>query len=107
MSGAMNGKVAVSSTIGSIATTAFNGNGVGVVMPVGSAYGSVRICVDPGRTGGSCKTVDLSVLPAGNRRLVAAFTGLTNGAHWLRVAVVGGQAALDGALISHSGVPAT
>ncbi|HYI21144.1 MAG TPA: alpha-amylase family glycosyl hydrolase [Candidatus Limnocylindrales bacterium] len=101
MSGAMKGRVALSSTPGATAQLAFTGNGVAAVMPVSAGQGIVEICVDASTPSATCKTVNLATFtPSGKRRLVAAFTQLSSGSHVLRVTVVSGTVRLDGALFS-------
>jgi hypothetical protein len=108
MTGAMKDKVALTSTVGATATLRFSGDGIAAVMPVGTGYGSVEVCVDAGQPNEACESVDLSTFASvGNRRLVAALTGLTAGPHTLRIRILSGTVRLDGALISQAGVPAS
>jgi hypothetical protein len=68
---------------------------VGVVMPLRSTLGSVKICLDAGTTSGSCKTVDLSS-GAGSRMIVFARNQLYTGIkHHVRITVLSGRADLD------------
>ncbi len=108
MTNAMKGHVAVSSTVGATASLSFVGNGVAAVMPAHAGYGVAQVCVDPGTGGEQCTTVNLATFaPSGDRRVVASFDDLADGAHALQVKVVSGQVRLDGALISRPGVPAS
>ena len=94
-SGASGGTVKTSSEAGATATFAFAGKSVGVVMPLRSTLGSVKICLDPGTTSGSCKTVDLSS-GAGSRMIVFARNRLYSGIkHHVKITVLSGRADLD------------
>ena len=94
-SGASGGTVKTSSDAGATATFAFAGKSVGVVMPLRSTLGSVKICLDPGTTSGSCKTVDLSS-GAGSRMIVFARNRLYSGIkHHVKITVLSGRADLD------------
>ena len=94
-SGASEGTVKTSSEAGATATFAFPGKSVGVVMPLRSTLGSVKICLDPGTTSGSCKTVDLSS-GAGSRMIVFARNRLYSGIkHHVKITVLSGRADLD------------
>lgn len=98
--GAMGGKVAQSSTIGSWARLRFWGSGVALVMPAGGGLGTIEVCLDAGTAAQRCQNVDLSTFsPSGPRRLVAVFNELTFGLHHLLVRVTGGTVDLDGALV--------
>ncbi|MBA4170835.1 MAG: hypothetical protein H0X68_10580 [Chloroflexi bacterium] len=99
--GSLGGHVYRSSTAGAVATLAFTGDGVGVVMPTGSGQGTVELCVDHGTDAQDCSEVNLGALaPAAQRQVVAVFTGLDSGHHTLRVRVVAGTVNLDAALVS-------
>ena len=94
-SGASGGTVKTSSEAGATATFAFAGKSVGVVMPLRSTLGSVKICLDPGTTSGSCKTVDLSS-GAGSSMIVFARNRLYSGIkHHGKITVLSGRADLD------------
>jgi DNA-binding beta-propeller fold protein YncE len=89
------GTVKTSSQAGATATFAFAGKGVGVVMPLRSTLGSVKICLDPGRSSSSCNTVNLSSGTA-PKRIVFARNRLYAGIqHHVKVTVVSGRADLD------------
>jgi len=94
-SGASEGTVKTSSEAGATATFAFAGKSVGVVMPLRSTLGSVKICLDPGTKSGSCNTVDLSS-GAGSRKIVFARNRLYGGVkHHVKITVLSGRADLD------------
>jgi len=100
---AMKGYMSVSSSPGDSASLAFEGNAAAAVMPANAALGSAEVCVDPGTGSEQCTTVDLGTFsPSGNKRLVAAFNDLAEGAHTLRVTVVSGTVKLDGAVLSQN-----
>jgi DNA-binding beta-propeller fold protein YncE len=94
-SGASGGTVKTSSEAGATATFAFAGKSVGVVMPLRSTLGSVKICLDPGTKSGSCKTVDLSS-GTGSRMIVFARNRLYSRIkHHVKITVLSGSADLD------------
>jgi hypothetical protein len=100
-SGASAGGVKTSSQTGATATFAFAGKSVGVVMPLRSTLGSVNICLDPGKSSSSCKTVDLSSGTA-PRRIVFARNRLYAAIrHHVKITVVSGRADLDGFAVLH------
>jgi len=97
--GAMRGSVARSSTPGGTASLTFTGNGVALVATTGAGQGTVQVCIDPGTAAQSCRTVDLSTLPAGTKQLPLVFT-LPWATHSMQVSVVSGSVDLDGAVFS-------
>ena len=96
-SDASGGSVKISTKAGASATFAFTGGGVGVVMPLRSTLGSVKICLDPGTASESCSTVDLSPASGlGARMIVFARNGLSAAVqHHVKVTVLSGRADLD------------
>jgi hypothetical protein len=96
-SDASGGSVETSSQVGATATFAFTGKGVGVVMPLRSTLGSVKICLDPGTGLESCASVDLSPSSGlGARIIVLARKGLsTSFQHHVKITVLSGRADLD------------
>ena len=96
-SDASGGSVETSSQVGATATFAFTGKGVGVVMPLRSTLGSVKICLDPGTGSESCASVDLSPASGlGARIIVFARQGLSTAfQHHVKITVLSGRADLD------------
>ena len=73
----------------------FNANGIAVVMS--SPSGIFNFFLDAGLPSEQSKQITTF---SGQRKLVAAFTGLTRGPHTLTVMIVAGSTDLDGAIIS-------
>jgi hypothetical protein len=96
-SDASGGSVQTSIQVGATATFAFTGKGVGVVMPLRSTLGSVKICLDPGTGSESCSSVDLSPSSGlGARIIVFARKGLSTAfQHHVKITVLSGRADLD------------
>jgi hypothetical protein len=95
-SDASGGSVKTSTKAGASASFAFTGASVGVVMPLRSTLGSVKICLDPGTASASCSTVDLSPASGlGARMIVFARSKLSAVQHHVKVTVLSGRADLD------------
>jgi hypothetical protein len=96
-SDASGGSVKTSSQAGATASFAFTERNVGVVMPLRSTLGSVKICLDPGTASESCSTVDLSPSSGlGARKIVFARNGLSTAVqHRVKITVLSGRADLD------------
>ena len=93
---ASGGSVKTSSQVGASATFAFTGKGVGVVMPLRSTLGSVRICLDAATGSPGCASVDLSPSTGlGARLIVFARNGLSTAQHHVKITVLSGRADLD------------
>ena len=100
MAGAWGGYVCTRAKVGAWARLSFTGNGVALVMPAGAGQGTINVCLDPGTAGQQCRTLNLATFtPAGVRRLVTVFDGLSAGSHVLRLTIVSGTVNLDGAIV--------
>jgi ELWxxDGT repeat protein len=76
-SGASGGTVRATSAAGATATLSFKARSVGVVMPRRAGLGTASVCLDPGTSGQSCTTVDLSpAIGLGEKRVVWMRNGL-------------------------------
>jgi hypothetical protein len=95
-SDASGGSVKTSSQAGATATFTYTGTSAGVVMPLRSTLGSVKICLDPGTASESCSTVDLSPASGlGARKIVFGRNKLSAVQHQVKITVLSGRADLD------------
>jgi len=95
---ASSGAVRYATRRGDSATFRFGARDLAVVMPLRRGLGSVRICLDPGARGSSCRVVRLSPSRGtGARRYVYTRDRLNPRArHRVVITVLGGRADLDG-----------
>ncbi|MEZ4596111.1 MAG: hypothetical protein R3C32_04280 [Chloroflexota bacterium] len=76
------------------------GDAVSLVMTAGPGQGTIDVCVDPeAATPGACRTVDLSILRKGTRRVVTNLRNLPEGPHTLQVSVRQAPAELDAIVV--------
>ncbi|MFN8518019.1 MAG: putative Ig domain-containing protein [Chloroflexota bacterium] len=81
------------------------GDAVALVMTAGPGQGIIDVCVDPdAATPGACRTVDLSVLRKGTRRVVTNLRNLPDGPHTLLVSVRQAPVELD-AIVTMADAP--
>jgi hypothetical protein len=86
-----------SASSGARASFTFTGGNTGVVMPMRSTLGTVKICLDPGTARRNCSNIDLSPSRGlGPRRVGFARNDLrTDITHRVRLTVLSGRAELD------------
>lgn len=73
---------------------------VSLVMTAGPGQGIIDVCIDPeAPTPGACRTVDLSALRKGTRRVVTNLRNLPDGQHTLQVSVRQAPVELDAILL--------
>ncbi len=99
-SAAYGGKLHTTSTAGQTATMTFSGQSLAVIAPVGPAYGSILVCLDPGVSVAGCNTVTLHSTTAIERDTVYVSGPLTAGSHTIQVTNQSGSPiALDGFVV--------
>ena len=99
-SAAYGGKLHTTSTAGQTATMTFSGQSLAVIAPVGPAYGSILVCLDPGVSVAGCTTVTLHSTTAIERDIVYVSGPLTAGSHTIQVTNPSGSPiALDGFVV--------
>ena len=99
-SAAYGGKLHTTSTSGSTATMTFTGQSLALVAPLGPAYGSILVCLDPGVSVAGCNTVTLHSTTAVERDIVYVSGPLTAGSHTIQVTNPSGSPiALDGLVV--------
>jgi hypothetical protein len=72
-------------TASSFATMTFSGRSIAVIAPVGPAYGSIQICLDPGVSVAGCTTTMLHSTTAVARDTVYVSGPLAAGPHTIEV----------------------
>ena len=98
--GAYGGKLRTTSTVGSTATMTFSGRSLAVVAPLGPAYGSIRICLDPGVSTAGCTTATLQSTTAVERDIVYVSGPLAAGSHTVQITSPSrSRIALDGFVV--------
>jgi hypothetical protein len=65
---AYGGKLHTVSSNGATASLTFSGTSIAVVAPLGSAYGSLRICIDPGVSVAGCTNAHAAFQHRGRAR---------------------------------------
>ena len=99
-SAAYGGKLHTTSTAGQTATMTFSGQSLAVIAPLGPAYGSILVCLDPGVSVAGCNTVTLHSTTAIERDIVYVSGPLTAGSHTIQVTNPSGSPiALDGFVV--------
>jgi hypothetical protein len=101
-SGAYGGTLHTASTAGSTATMTmmFSGQSLAVIAPLGPAYGSIRICLDPSVSTAGCTTPTLHSTTAVERDIVYVSGPLAAGSHTIQVTNPSGSPiALDGFVV--------
>jgi hypothetical protein len=63
----------------------FSGQSVAVIAPLGPAYGSIRICIDPGVSVAGCTTPTLHSTTAVERDIVYVSGPLAAGSHTIQI----------------------
>ena len=97
---AYGGKLHTTSTAGATATMTFSGRSIAVIAPLGPAYGSIRICIDPGVSVTGCTTPTLHSTTAVERDIVYVSGPLAAGSHTIQVTNPSGSPiALDGFVV--------
>ncbi len=82
-------------------------DGASLIMTAGPAQGIIDVCLDPeAATPGACRTVDLSTLPRGTRRVVTNLRNLPEGEHVIKVTAREAPVELD-AIVLVVGAPET
>jgi hypothetical protein len=84
-SAAYGGKLHTTSTAGQTATMTFSGQSLAVIAPLGPAYGSIRICLDPGVSVAGCTTTTLHSTTTVARDVVYVSGPLAAGSHTIQV----------------------
>jgi hypothetical protein len=96
-SAAYGGKLHTVSSNGATATLTFSGTSIAVIAPVGSTYGSLRICLDPGVSVAGCSTMTLHSSTAVERDIVFVSGPLASGSHTIQITALSvTKIALDG-----------
>lgn len=99
-SAAYRGTLHTISAAGSTATMTFAGQSLAVIAPLGPAYGSIRICLDPGVSTAGCTTPALHSTTAVERDIVYVGGPLAAGSHTIQVTNPSGSPiALDGFVV--------
>ena len=99
-SAAYGGKLHTTSTAGQTATMTFSGQSLAVIAPLGPAYGSIRICLDPGVSVAGCTTATLHSTTTIERDIVYVSGPLAAGSHTIQVTNPSGSPiALDGFVV--------
>jgi hypothetical protein len=95
---AYGGKLHATSSVSSTATMTFVGRSIAVLAPLGPAYGSILICVDPsGVSVAGCTTTTLHSTTAVERDVVYVSGPLASGQHTIQIITQSGSLfALDG-----------
>ncbi len=95
---AYGGKLHATSSVSATATMTFVGRSIAVVAPLGPAYGSILICVDPsGVSVAGCTTTTLHSTTAVERDVVYVSGPLAAGQHTIQIITQSGSLfALDG-----------
>lgn len=94
---AYGGMLHTASSNGATASLTFSGTSIAVVAPLGSAYGSLRICIDPGVSVGNCATPTLQSSTAVERDIVYVSGPLASGSHTIQITASSAtKIALDG-----------
>ena len=97
---AYGGKLHTVSSAGSTAMMTFSGRSLAVIAPLGPAYGSIRICLDPGVSAAGCTTPTLHSTTAVERDIVYVSGPLAAGSHIIQVTNPSGSPiALDGFVV--------
>jgi hypothetical protein len=97
---AYGGKLHTVSTAGSTATMTFSGGSLAVIAPLGPAYGSIRICLDPGVSTAGCTAPTLHSTTTVERDIVYVSGPLAAGSHNIQVTNPSGSPiALDGFVV--------
>jgi len=84
-SAAYGGKLHTVSSNGATATLTFSGTSIAVIAPLGSAYGPLRICLDPGVSVAGCTTPTLDSSTAAERDIVYVSGPLASGSHTIQI----------------------
>jgi hemin uptake protein HemP len=82
---AYGGKLRTTSTVDSTATMTFSGRSLAIVAPLGPAYGSIRICIDPGVSTAGCTTATLHSTTAVERDIIYVSGPLAAGSHIVQI----------------------
>jgi hypothetical protein len=97
---AYGGGLHTTSTAGAIATMTFSGRSIALIAPLGPAYGSIRICIDPGVSIAGCTTPTLHSTSGVERDIVYVSGPLAAGSHVIQVTNPSGSPiALDGFVV--------
>ena len=84
-SAAYGGKLHTVSSTNATATMTFSGQSIAVIAPLGPAYGSIRICIDPGVSVAGCTTPMLHSTTAVERDVVYVSGPLAAGSHTVQI----------------------
>jgi hypothetical protein len=99
-SAAYGGKLHTVSSTNATATMTFSGQSVAVIAPLGPAYGSIRICIDPGVSVAGCTTPTLHSTTAVERDVVYVSGPLAAGSHTIQITDPSSSpTALDGLVV--------
>jgi hypothetical protein len=83
-------------SVNATVTKTFSGRSVAVVAPLGPAYGSLLICLDPGVSVAGCTTVTLHSTTAVERDIIYVSGPVAPGTHTVEITTESGsQFALD------------